>query len=135
MAKVNENLERLREEYLQSRAEDKREEFLSRSLERQYAAVRAWDHRRREADQSKNPKKKKGLTPGEVLRHIQSLPTLINMIPSLSDKDFDAMYQALDEAREALRNFNATKTQMKIQSLEQQRDELQRRIDQLRNSQ
>lgn len=122
-------------EYLEGKGEEKSNEFLSRPLDKQYAAIMAWKYRK---DEKKGAKRKgktnvpQGLTSAEVIKHIQSLPTLIDMIENLPDSDFDVMYAGLDAAREALRNYHANRRAREIAALEKERDEIQRRIDALR---
>lgn len=134
MTRKEETVVRLREEYLKDKPESLREDFMSRSVDKQYAALMAWKYRRSKAEPGNRQKKTAGLTAAEVLKHIRSLPELINMIPSLTDKDFDDMYAGLDAARNALRDFNATKQRRMIEELEQQRDAIQRKIDALRGN-
>ncbi|MDE6272320.1 MAG: hypothetical protein K2M31_04870 [Muribaculaceae bacterium] len=123
-------------DYLHGKSEEKCLEFRSKPIDRQYAIIMSWKYRRDDKKGSRRRKKaseSRGLTSAEVIRHIQSLPDLINMIENLPDADFDVMYAGLDAAREALQNYHRNRKAREIAVLEQERDALQRRIDALRS--
>ncbi len=136
MTKREATINQYKEEYLQGKTEEKRLEFMSKPVDKQYAAIMSWKYRKDEKKGGRRRGKQsdiKGLTSSEVIKHIQSLPDLINMIERLPDADFDVMYAGLDAAREALQNYHRNRQAREIAALEQERDAIQRRIDALRS--
>lgn len=131
MNKREEAVKRYCEDFLRDKSDEKRVEFFSKPLEKQYATIMAWKYRqdKHKEVRSRRPRRQAALTPADVLRHIRALPELIAMIDNMADKDFDPMYQALDEARVALNNYHATRQARIIARLEQERDAIQRKID------
>lgn len=135
MNKREETIQRYLSEYLEGKSDEKRREFMERSLEKQYAAIMAWKYRREEKKGSRHKNRNsrlQGLSAAEVIKHIKSLPDLIDMIENLQDADFDVMYAGLDAAREALHNYHSNRRAREIAALEMERDEIQRKIDALR---
>ena len=138
MSKRESTVNQYLSEYLKGKSAEQCGEFVTRSLDKQYAAIMAWRYRR-EGKRGGGKKKKSGasgvsgLTSAEVIKHIQSLPDLINMIEYLPDADFDVMYSGLEAARHALENYHQTKRNREIAALEEERDALQRKIDELKS--
>ncbi|MDE5923940.1 MAG: hypothetical protein K2G75_01325 [Muribaculaceae bacterium] len=121
-------------EFLEGKSEKKVADFWAKPLDKQYSSIMAWKYRHNH--HAENPTRRKrnaaaGLTAGDVLRHMRALPELIGMISQMADRDFDAMYAALDEARNAVSNYHATRQARLVAELEEQRDAIQRRIDAL----
>lgn len=135
MAKREQKIQSLLPEYLAGKSEEKKNEFLSRPIDKQYSALIAWNHRRKASSNASRKSKsasERGLTSAEVIKHMRSLPELILMIDNIPDLDFDVMYAALDDAREALHNYHRHRQALMIAALEKERDEIQRKIDKLR---
>lgn len=114
------------DEYLQGKSEEKREEFLSKDIDRQYSAIMAWKRRRDIKGETK------GLNAADVIKHASSLADLIDMTESFSEKEMAKMHEAIDAAKERLNNFNRMKKSKELRELQRAQEELQRRIDSLR---
>lgn len=116
------------EEYLKDKPEDRRQEFYSKPLQTRYSAIMAWK-RRHELRQNKPV----GLSSSDVVRHAQSLATMIETAENFSDKEMEKLHSAVDAAKEMLNNYHKIRRGRELRALEREREELQRRIDLLKS--
>lgn len=116
------------DEYLKNKSEDKRQEFMSKSESKQYAAIMAWKRRNELRD------KERGLSAADVIKHAASLKTLIELTDNFNEKEMERMYEALGEAKTSLDNFHRMRKEREIKRLEQEQRELQDRINRLRET-
>lgn len=136
MNSKEETIARYLPEYFEGKDEERRNEFLSKPLARQYAAIMAWKYRRASKGARRNAgssRSNTGLTAAEVMKHIRSLPELIGMIEKLSDADIETMLAGLADAADAVRNYHRNRQAQEIAELERKMDVLQQRINKLKS--
>lgn len=113
------------EAYLEGKSQAKREEFLSKPFDKQYACIMAWKNR------YGNVAKKLGVSPADVIKHTRSIAELIEMAENFSDKELKKMHEALDAAKEKLNGYQEIVKKRKLRELERERENIQRQIDAL----
>lgn len=122
-----ETIRQYAEQYLEGRTEEQRREFYERPMARQYSNIMAWKRRQ----EKKNPPVE-ALDVASVLKHAQSLASLIDMTDTMTAEEMQAMHAAVDAAKETLNNYYRVRNTRELQELKRQQEEIQRRIDQLR---
>lgn len=122
-----ETIRRYAEEYLEGRSDEQRREFYERPMARQYSNIMAW--RRRQEKRNAQPE---SLDVAAVLKHAQSLATMIDLTETMTETEMQAMHAAVDAAKETLNNYYRVRNTRELRELKRRQEEIQRRIDQLR---
>lgn len=121
MTKKEETIEKYKEEFLGNRSEEARREFLSRSIDRQYASIMAWKHRQYSADKGMHDVE--SLIDGlRVVR--KSLP----LVENIDEKDLKKLRKELGLVEVAIAAYEKQQRVKEIKELEQQQKELVKRL-------
>lgn len=123
--KRHETVEKYLEAYLKDKSPEKREAFLAKSFDKQYACIMAWKNR------YGNLAKNVGVSPADIIKHTRSITDLIDLAEDFSDKELKKMYDAVEAVREKLDGYQQIRKERELRRLEKEREAIQRKIDAL----
>lgn len=114
-------------QFLEGKSDSQREAFLSKDINKQYASIMAWKYR------NNNKEAQKGIGYAELSRHIRSLGKLIPTATGLTGRQIANLKKSLADTIEMLDNFSQIQRAQELKELEQQRQALEAKIDELRS--
>lgn len=112
------------EQFLEGKSEERKKEFRSRSIERQYASIMTWKHRNSDLISSDSYT--------DILQNIRELKKNIVKMPVISDKELVKLKKEIMELTSSINEYERLRNEMEIKALEAEQQRLSLRIAQLR---
>lgn len=127
MTKKVETIEKYIDEFLKNRSEEQKIEFLSRSVDRQYASIMAWKHR--QYGSKSDMQDIEGLIDG-----LRSVRKTIPVVLDMNEKDLKRLRREVAALESAITTYEQQQREREIKELEAQQRELERRLAELRGN-
>lgn len=113
------------DEFLEGKSEVAKEEFLSRSIDRQYASVMAWKQR-------KNAAKMKQISFQNVLNTLKETRKSIPFLENLSSADINKLHKEIKNIENAINDYEKMRAEQEILQLESEQRRITEKLNQLR---
>lgn len=124
--KKEETVMALREEYLAGKSQEQRDEFISRSIDRQYSALQTWKYRARRAE------KAAAAADGDVLGFLDAARQAIPQLTEIDSATLDAIQNRIRAFYRALDKESERRRKAEIAALERRQAEIAGRLEELR---
>lgn len=120
-----------RDEFLASQKPDKRENFIQKSIDKQYASIMSWRRRQRMADET--PAEPKGnLSANSLIAAVRKVRKSVVDVQELSQRDSNRLRIEAEELIVTLANYDKIRAQKELENLERENARMQARMEELR---
>lgn len=122
-------VEMYQEEFLAGKSDEDRARFFNKSIEKRYASIMSWRHKKRS-------KENKSLSAKEIIDHIKLTRSKINGLSvGLNAIDLDNIDRNLDDLKSFISEYRQRLVQNEIETLEKHQEEITRRLRELKGEQ
>lgn len=113
------------EQFLEGKGESARQQFYSKSMERQYTSIMAWRRRHGVG------KKEAGVDINSLVESMRNVSDAIPLIEQLSERDRSRLREAAERIVGVIADFDNIKCRQEISRLEEKMAEDRRRLEEL----